>query len=126
QIHHPNFKRALDLGAIRDALDEGWKKGRPVLLEIANQHHAATNGGEPLYGRLSTEELWDELLADDRRVYGVASDDAQHLKKTRRELGGGSSHPLVPGLGWVQVEADDTALTAPAICGALEEGRFYS
>jgi hypothetical protein len=81
-----------------------------MALEIYNAYcdHAYTNG-------LATE-LWDMLLGQGQRLWGVASDDA-HLNPKKR-------YYSAAGLGWVEMWAD--ALTREGVLQALMEGRFFS
>jgi hypothetical protein len=121
QINHPNYIDTLKWEDILSTRQAG--KPWASLLEIANQHPLVHNEAEPLRKRLSTEAIWDALLTSGAMVYGVASDDTHHLRSIRANLG---TEPSVPGLGWVQVDAQDTPLKAEAICAALAQGRFYA
>jgi hypothetical protein len=56
---------------------------------------------------------WDDLLAADRRLWGVAVDDA-HWRDGDHDA----------GLGWVWVKAAE--LTEAAILDALQQGHFYA
>jgi hypothetical protein len=79
-------------------------------IEIYNAYcdHAYANG-------LATE-MWDMLLGQGMRVWGVAGDDA-HLNPKKRYY----SHA---GLAWV--EAWCAGLTREAVLAALHAGAFYS
>ena len=108
-INHPNFGWAF--GARELAQVENDR-----LLEIFNGHpdvHNRGGGGFP-----GMEEIWDILLTQGKRIYGIAVDDAHHFQG---EFGRGRANP---GRGWVAVRA--SALEAGPIMEALEEGRFYA
>jgi hypothetical protein len=76
-------------------------------LEIFNaSHHAETAKGYSL-------THWDDLLANARRISGLAVDDV-HWKNGEYDA----------GLGWVWVKAPK--LSQSAILTALEEGTFYA
>jgi hypothetical protein len=64
------------------------------------------------------EEVWDILLTQGKRVYGIAVDDAHHFQ------GEFSRERSNPGRGWLSVKAP--ALEAGALMEALEGGRFYA
>ena len=61
-------------------------------------------------------ELWDMLLGQGKRIWGVAGDDA-HLNPKKRLYSGA-------GLGWVEVWSDSLA-SAPVLT-ALKQGAFFS
>jgi hypothetical protein len=107
-LNHPNFGWAI---SVEDMLPV---KGLG-LFEVYNGHPAVNNAGGG--GALSLDEMWDALLSKDRRLYGIAVDDAHHFKKFGREFSN-------PGFGWVQVRA--SSLSAEAIVKALEQGDFYA
>jgi hypothetical protein len=91
------------------------------LFEVFNGEVEAHNDAAP--GRLSTEQLWDALLTQDMRVYGVAADDAHYFSMPYLLTYYRGTFTL-PGTGWVMVNAP--ALAPDAIVGALEAGRFYA
>ncbi|MBI2964854.1 MAG: PHP domain-containing protein [Chloroflexi bacterium] len=108
-INHPNFQWAFDdrqMGRVTGA----W------AFEVYNGHPRTNNlrsGGRP-----GTEDIWDRLLSNGTRIFGVATDDAHHFKG---EFGNDRSNP---GRGWVMVEAKEC--TPGALLSAMAEGRFYS
>jgi hypothetical protein len=108
-INHPNFGWAF--GAAELAQVENDR-----LLEIFNGHPAVHNLGGGGYPGM--EEIWDILLTEGTRIYGIAVDDAHHFQ------GEFSRDRANPGRGWVAVKAP--ALEAEAVMQALEEGRFYA
>jgi hypothetical protein len=108
-INHPNFQWAFDHQILRHVRNDR-------LIEIFNGHPLVHNegGGD----RASMEEVWDHLLSDGMRMYGIAVDDAHHFKEEF------APHRSNPGRGWVVVRA--TGLHADAILEAMERGDFYA
>lgn len=107
-INHPNFRWSYGYEVLRQVRNDR-------LLEIFNGHphvHNAGGGGKP-----GMEEIWDMLLTDGVRMYGIAVDDAHHFKEFGHEQAN-------PGRGWVAVRAP--VLEAGAILEAMEAGRFYA
>jgi hypothetical protein len=109
QVNHPNWCWAFT--HVQMAELTGCR-----LLEIYNAGTDCNNFGAG--GMLSVEEIWDNLLTQGMRIYGVAADDSHHFA---REFWGRVSPP---GRGWVDVWVPE--LTAEAVLSALEEGRFYA
>lgn len=108
-INHPNFRWAIDKETL-------LKVHNYSLLEIFNGHPLVNNlggGGKP-----SLEEIWDYLLSNGKRVYGIAVDDAHHFKE---EFASGRSNP---GRGWVMVRGKSP--NALHIMQQLEAGHFYA
>jgi hypothetical protein len=107
-VNHPNFAWSLtpdDIAALK----------RLRHFEIFNGHpdvHCAGGGGS-----LSLDDLWDDLLSRDVRLFGVAVDDAHSFKS----WGPRESNP---GRGWIQVRAAE--LTREAIRAAFEAGDYYA
>ena len=86
------------------------------LLEIFNGHPTVHNyggGGTP-----GMVEVWDMLLAEGKRIYGIAVDDAHHFQG---EFGPDRANP---GRGWVSVRS--TELNGDALMQAMEAGHFYA
>lgn len=108
-INHPNYKWAFDHNVL-------FKIENDKLLEIFNGHPHVNNyggGGWP-----SMEQVWDHLLTGDKRIYGIAVDDAHHFQ------GEFSPTRSNPGRGWIYVLA--TSLDAHEIVCNLEAGLFYA
>lgn len=108
-INHPNFGWAL-------SADDLAQVHRYRLLEIFNGHPMVNNlggGGTP-----GLEEVWDGLLSNGQRVFGIAVDDAHHFKRPGDPTASG------PGRGWVVVRAP--RLETRALLEALEAGAFYA
>jgi len=108
-INHPNF--GWSLGPADLAQVSGYR-----LLEIFNGHPSVHNHGGGGYPGM--EEVWDLLLTQGKRIYGIAVDDAHHFQ------GEFSPTRVNPGRGWVVVRAPDRS--AASLMEALEAGRFYS
>jgi hypothetical protein len=107
QLNHPNWY----WGMTADVMIELARRGIP-LVEVANVQFEKWNVGDK--DHLSTDALWDAVLAKGYTMWGVASDDAHTYN-------GGGKYPA--GGAWVVVRAqrDPTA-----ILDALAGGRFYS
>lgn len=108
-INHPNFRWAFGYDALRRVRND-------KLFEIWNGHpHVHNLGGGDEDG---LEDIWDRLLTDGKRVYGIAVDDAHHFQ------GEFAADRANPGRGWIVVRAD--SLEAGALMTALEAGAFYA
>ncbi|MEX2260367.1 MAG: CehA/McbA family metallohydrolase [Bryobacteraceae bacterium] len=107
-LNHPNFRWAV---TSQDLLQV---ENLP-LFEVYNGHPLVHNQGGG--GSESLEEMWDVLLSADKRVYGIAVDDAHNFKTMGPKLSN-------PGRGWVMVRAPE--LTKEAIAAALSAGNFYA
>ena len=104
-VNHPNFGWAF--GA-----DELLRLEHFTLLEIASGHPYVNMLGPP-----SVEAMWDRLLSEGRKVYGVAVDDSHHLKRPW------DTDVALPGKAWVVVRAERNP---KSILAALERGDFYA
>jgi hypothetical protein len=108
-INHPNFRWAFGYEALRQVRND-------KLFEIWNGHpHVHNLGGGDHDG---LEDIWDRLLTDGKRLFGIAVDDAHHFQG---EFAPGRSNP---GRGWVVVRAD--RLDANTLVEAMEAGQFYA
>jgi hypothetical protein len=107
-VNHPNFLWTLSIDDLLEAGDFG-------LMEVANGHNLVGNLGDAEH--LSTEALWDRLLTAERKVWGVASDDAHHF----RHWGDAYANP---GRGWLRVEADSDRMSD--ILEGMRAGHFYA
>ncbi|PIO05060.1 hypothetical protein COT47_06445 [Candidatus Woesearchaeota archaeon CG08_land_8_20_14_0_20_43_7] len=108
-ICHPNWCWAFTHREMMGLFDAN-------LFEIYNPSHDCNNiGGGTSF---STEEMWDLMLSEGKRIFGVASDDAHHYRK-RFDKG-----TDFPGRAWVMVHADK--LEKDSILIALDRGDFYS
>ena len=105
-INHPNF---------------GWAFGAPelkaiegaTLLEIASGHPYVNMQGPP-----SVESMWDEVLTSGKIIWGVAVDDAHHLKRPW------DLDMAPPGKAWIVVRTEARAVDA--IMAAIRAGDFYA
>lgn len=113
-LNHPNFQYGVSASDMIDAEDLRF-------FEVFNGHPTVHNEGDEEH--LSTEQIWDELLADrlGKRglplVYGLGTDDSHRY----HQWGVGNVNP---GRGWVMVRAK--YLTPEAIVTAMEAGDFYA
>ncbi|MGE5198137.1 MAG: CehA/McbA family metallohydrolase [Rhodospirillaceae bacterium] len=108
-INHPNFGWAMS------AADLAGGRGAQ-LIEIHNGHFMVNNAGGG--GQPGAEALWDSMLSDGIRIFGVASDDVHELKQPWARAS------AKPGQGWVVVRA--ARLAAESILAALAAGDFYA
>jgi len=108
-INHPNYGWSMGPGDLA-------RVGGYRLLEIFNGHPSVHNYGGGGYPGM--EEVWDILLTQGKRIYGIAVDDAHHFQ------GEFSPTRVNPGRGWVVIKAPD--LSAESLMQSLEEGRFYA
>lgn len=108
-INHPNFRWAFGYEELRQIRND-------KLFEIWNGHPLVHNlgGGDDE----SLEDVWDRLLTDGKRLYGIAVDDAHHFQ------GEFAPERSNPGRGWVVVRAD--RLDPNLLVSAMEEGHFYA
>lgn len=114
QVNHPNFR-----WSVRPEDMAGLPSG--ILFELWNGQPEINNlGGTDDRGdrALSTEELWDVLLSQGKRIWAVASDDSHYYQRLEEANG------APPGQGWIMVRAE--TLTQDAIMAALRKGDFYA
>lgn len=104
-VNHPNYEYALRVSDF-----SGVEAG---LLEVYNGSSGTLNDGDAQAPPV--EALWDALLRDGRRIYGIAVDDAHALP--------GGANPNGPGKAWVMIYA---RLEPGDVRAALERGRFYA
>ena len=108
-INHPNFRWAFGYEELRQVRND-------KLFEIWNGHPLVHNLGGGDHDSL--EDIWDRLLTDGKRLYGIAVDDAHHFQ------GEFAPERSNPGRGWIVVRAD--SLEANALVAAMEDGQFYA
>lgn len=108
-INHPNFRWAFGYEELRQVRNDR-------LFEIWNGHPFVHNlgGGDDE----SLEDVWDRLLTDGKRLYGIAVDDAHHFQ------GEFAPERSNPGRGWIVVRT--ARLDANALVAAMENGQFYA
>ncbi|MFN2487284.1 MAG: CehA/McbA family metallohydrolase [Acidimicrobiia bacterium] len=107
-VNHPNFWESITWQEIA-ALEE------LTFLELYNGHHLAANEGTP--SQPPMEQVWDLVLRQGRRVWGLAVDDAHDFQSFGADRAN-------PGRGWVEVAAD--AQDAESVLAALGRGLFYA
>ena len=108
EINHPNFRWAInekDLVQVRGA----------HFLEVFNGNYNTHNFGGG--GKKSVEEMWDEMLSKEIKIWGVAVDDSHHFKEEF------APHRHNPGRGWVEVFAKN--LSEKNILNSMRNGNFY-
>jgi predicted metal-dependent phosphoesterase TrpH len=108
-INHPNFRWAFGYEELRQVRND-------KLFEIWNGHPLVHNLGGGDHDSL--EDIWDRLLTDGKRLYGIAVDDAHHFQ------GEFAPERSNPGRGWIVVRAD--RLDANTLVAAMEAGQFYA
>jgi hypothetical protein len=108
-INHPNFRWAFGYEELRQVRND-------KLFEIWNGHPLVHNLGGGDHDSL--EDIWDRLLTDGKRLYGIAVDDAHHFQ------GEFAPERSNPGRGWIVVRAP--LLEANALVDAMEAGQFYA
>jgi hypothetical protein len=93
----------------------------PRFFELWNTEPGMNNLGGG--GKLSTEEIWDEVLSAGRLMYATAVDDSHHFDEfiSSRAAGSALSNP---GRAWIMVRARD--LSVPALLAAMNTGDFYA
>lgn len=107
-INHPNYNWRLT-SSIIEATSNCY------LLELFNGGPTTNSFGDVSHP--SVEHMWDFLLSNGKRIYGVATDDANHFFLFTPDKWN-------PGRGWVVVRA--LKLSQNDILRSLECGQFYS
>ena len=107
-VNHPNFWSSVgwkDLAALR----------KLKYFEVYNGHPLSFNEGTEDLPSMDT--VWDFLLLQGQRVFGLAVDDAHYFQEWGPEFSN-------PGRGWVAVEVENHTLAA--LLASLAAGRFYA
>ena len=108
EINHPNFRWAI-------TGDELTKIRGAHFLEVFNGNYNTHSYGGG--GKKSVEEMWDQMLTEKIKIWGVAVDDSHHF------TGEFSATRHNPGRGWIVVFAKK--LTSESILKSLRNGDFY-
>jgi len=85
-------------------------------MEVFNGHPETHGDGGG--GKASTAGIWDRLLSNGRRVWGIAVDDSHHY------TGEFSKDRSNPGRGWIQVKA--AKLSQQDVFEGMSAGDFYA
>lgn len=72
----------------------------------------------PIPGYAPAENIWDTLLSNEHRVFGIASDDAHCYYEAY------TPHCPLGGRGWISVRASN--LSVESVMNALNKGHFYA
>lgn len=107
-LNHPNFHYAI---SAKDILPVSGL----YMFELFNGHPSVNNGGD--HAHPSTEEMWNQLLTEGKKIFAVASDDTHHYKVM-------SPNKANPFRGWIMVQA--AKLDADTITSAMLHGDFYA
>jgi len=105
---HPLWKWTWNAGTVKNI--NNWKH-----FEICNAGSDANSF--PLPGFTPVDDIWDELLSDGHKIYGIASDDAHHYTQY-------SPRNLIAGKGWIMTYAPE--LTIDSILRSFNTGGFYA
>lgn len=106
--NHPNWEWALTAANL-------LKVTELKLFELYNGHPHVKVGGDDKHP--STEEIWDHMLANGKRIFAVSSDDAHHFHDISHEQSN-------PGRGWIMVNSN--SLNPASIVRAMIKGNFYA
>ena len=107
-LNHPNYKWAFDHTQIS-------KLKNVDLLEIFNGHPAVNVYGA--VGKYSCEQIWDNVLSNGQKIFGVATDDSHHY----HDFAYNKSNP---GRGWIVAKVKE--LSKNNIVSAIKSGDFYA
>ena len=107
-LNHPNYKWAFDHTQIS-------KLKNVDLLEIFNGHPAVNVYGA--VGKYSCEQIWDNVLSNGQKIFGVATDDSHHY----HDFAYNKSNP---GRGWIVAKVKELAKNN--IVSAIKSGDFYA
>lgn len=113
-LNHPNYRFQVQAKDIIAAPEIGF-------IEIFNAHPRANQEGHAGY-RIPTEDLWDEVLGNGQRVWGVAADDAHDFGLYGTLMRRFGAAP--PGGAWIMVRAPK--LSQDNILEAMKAGDFYA
>ena len=106
-----------------------WTFDHETILGLSGVAHfevfnaAPDCNSYPNGGPSAPEQIWDRVLGEGVRLYGVATDDA-HRHGSAHDGGRPLNHLPLGGRGWVVIKAHE--LTRRSIREAFEAGRFYA
>ena len=104
-----------------------WSFGSKEMKKLKGAHFfevwngGPTSNNEGGSGHESTDEIWDALLSEGIKIFGIAADDAHHYQDISVSPMGNRN---APGTGWVWVYAQE--LNCDSILKSLEEGNFIA
>lgn len=116
-LNHPLFHFAADARLIRGLAGEGVRHVELWNASLDQQHPGSRASAED-----RAEALWDEVLSQGTRVFGVATDDAHHFADAAQRARLGKS-AYVGDRAWIMVRADKTPAS---IRSAFDAGDFYA
>ena len=88
------------------------------LFELHNGHpNTYRHTHDVVAGKVTTEDMWDDMLTSGLVVFGVSSDDTHTLTEWDTEASN-------PGRGWVMVRSGE--LTPESITKEIRAGNFYA
>ena len=108
-INHPNWRWAyndLEISKIQ----------KVNAFEVYNGASTCNNEGDD--NNISTDIIWDRLLSQGIKIYGIASDDAHDYNSPN------PTYAEPPFTGWICVHAN--MLSEAEIIKSLFEGNFYA
>ena len=106
-----------------------WTFDHETILGLTGVRHfevfnaAPDCNSYPAGGRSAPEVIWDSVLSEGVRLFGVATDDA-HQHGSAQDGGRPLNHLPLGGRGWIVVKASE--LSRRAIRAAFESGHFYA
>lgn len=116
-LNHPLFHFAADGRMVRALAADGVRHVELWNASLDQQHPASRQSAES-----RAEALWDEVLSQGTRVFGVATDDAHHFADAAERARVGK-FAYVGDRAWIMLRAEKTA---DAIRAAFSSGDFYA
>lgn len=116
-LNHPLFHFAADARLVRSLSADGVRHVELWNASLDQQHPASRESAER-----RAEGLWDEVLTQGVRVFGVATDDAHHFADAAERARVGK-FAYVGDRAWIMLRADKTPTGVRA---AFEAGDFYA
>lgn len=116
-LNHPLFHFAADARLLGALAAQGLRHVELWNASLDRQHPGGREDAER-----RAEELWDQALSNDVRIFAMATDDAHHFADAadRARVG---KFAYVGDRAWVMVRAEKNPA---AIRAALERGDYYS